>query len=326
MSERRPSNDARVIEHTGKIAIIGAGSVGATIAYAAMLRGIASQIVLIDINQAKAEAEARDLEHGRRFVPNVRIHAGDIEQCAGAQIVVITAGAKQHPGQSRLDLAQVNVEMFREMIPRLAEIVPEAILLIVSNPVDVLTYAATRWHPRGEHLVFGSGTVLDSSRFTSLIAERLGVAVANVHAHIVGEHGESELPLWSSAHVGNISLSHFKVPGGRGLTRADRDAIIAQVRAAAAEIIAAKGATNWAIGLATARILDAVRRDENAVLTVSRVLHDYHGIDDVALSVPCLVNVQGVGEPLDIRFSSDEMEGLTASAQVLKEACHEVGL
>ncbi len=312
--------------HPGKIAIIGAGSVGATIAYATMLRGIATQIVLVDIDEAKAEGEAKDLEHGRRFVPSVRVSAGSLEDCAGSQIVVITAGAKQHVGQSRLELAKVNVEMFREMIPRLAEIAPNAIQLIVSNPVDVLTYAATRWHPKGEYLVFGSGTVLDSSRFTSLIAERLGVSVANVHAHIVGEHGESELALWSSAHVGNISLSHFRVPGGKGLTQGDREAILAKVRSAAAEIIAAKGATNWAIGLATARILDAIRRDENAVLTVSRVLDGYHGISDVSLSVPCLVNGCGVGEPLEIRLSADELEGLKHSAGVLQEACREAGL
>jgi L-lactate dehydrogenase len=321
-----PSKAISAGDDPGTIAVIGAGSVGATIAYAVMLRGVATQIVLVDLNQAKAEGEAKDLEHGRRFVPSVRIRAGGLEACAGSQIIVITAGAKQHPGQSRLELALVNVEMFRDMIPKLAEIAPDAILLVVSNPVDVLTCAATRWHPHGDRRVFGSGTVLDSSRFTSLIAERIGVSVANVHAHIVGEHGESELPLWSSAHVGNISLSHFKVPGGKGLTRADRDEIITKVRSAAAEIIAAKGATNWAIGLAAARILEAIRRDENAVLTVSRVLHDYNGISDVALSVPCLVNAHGVGEPLDIRLSSDELEGLTHSASVLQNACRAAGL
>ncbi len=317
----------RDMEHTGgKIAVIGAGSVGSTIAYAVMLRGLANQIVIIDINRGKAEGEVKDLIHGLRFVPSVRVTAGEIADCRGAEIVIITAGAKQKPGQSRLDLAATNVGIFREMIPAITNVAPGALLLIVSNPVDVLTYAAAKMHPDGAHRVLGSGTVLDSSRFVTLIAERLGVSVRNVHAQIVGEHGESELPLWSSAHVGNIPLHAFRAHGYAALTGHDRSEIVARVRSAAAEIIAAKGATNWAIGLATARIVEVIRRDENAVLTVSRLLQDYHGISDVCLSVPCLVNRNGAEQALPVPMDEAETAGLRASAQVVRDVCRQAGL
>lgn len=308
------------------IVIVGAGSVGATIAYAVMLRGLAPQIILTDINKAKCDAEAKDLNHGRRFVRAVRVRSGAIADCRDAAVVIITAGAKQKPGQSRLDLAAANVQMFRELIPSISAVAPEAVLLIVSNPVDVLTYAAVKMHPGSAGRVLGSGTVLDSSRFVTLIAERIGVSVHNVHAYIAGEHGESELPLWSSAHVGTMRLDEFHPPGHLALSARDRSEIIANVRGAAAEIIAAKGATNWAIGLAVARILEAILRDENAVLTVSRLLENYRGISDVCLSVPCLVNRRGVGDPLPIEMSEAELAGLKASAEVLKQACRQAGL
>jgi L-lactate dehydrogenase len=311
---------------TGRIAIIGAGSVGATIAYALMLRGLAGQIVIIDVNRAKAEGEVKDLNHGLRFVPSVRVSVGEIRDCAGAEIVVITAGAKQKPGQSRLDLAATNVGIFREMIPAITSVAPKALLLVVSNPVDVLTYAAAKMHPDGAHRVLGSGTVLDSSRFVTLIAERIGVSVQNVHAQIIGEHGESELPLWSSAHVGNVSLSEFRAAGHHGLTPEDRSQIISRVRSAAAEIIAAKGATNWAIGLATGRIIEAIRRDENAVLTVSRTLDDYRRISGVCLSVPCIVNRRGAEQALVVPMDDGEISALQASADVVKHACRQAGL
>lgn len=310
----------------GKVAIIGAGSVGTTIAYALMLRGLASHITLIDINRHKAEGEIKDLVHGLRFVPSVRLSAGEVSDCAGAQIVVITAGAKQKPGQTRLDLAATNVAMFRELVPRIVAAAPDALLLVVSNPVDVLTLAATQMHPRGPARVLGSGTVLDSSRFVTLIAERLGVWPQNVHAQIIGEHGDSELPLWSSAHVGNVPLAQFRAHGRPVLGDEDRREIIARVRSAAAEIIAAKGATNWAIGLATARIIEAIRRDENAVLTVSRLLDNYRQMSSICLSVPCLVNRDGAGQVLDVPMNEEEVAALRDSAEVVRAACRAAGL
>ncbi len=307
-------------ESGARVAIVGAGSVGATLAYAVMLRGIASSIVLIDLNRAKCEAEVKDLVHGLRFVPSVRVAAGSLADCAGSRVVIVTAGAKQKPGQSRLDLARTNVAVFRELIPAIADAAPDAIVLVVSNPVDVLTYAAAAWHPGAAGRVFGSGTVLDSSRFVTLIAERIGVSVHNVHAYIVGEHGDSEIALWSSAHVGGIPLHAFQAPGHPALSDEDRSRILGRVRSAAGEIIAAKGATNWAIGLAAARIVEAIVRNENAVLTVSRLIDNAYGISDVCLSMPCLVNSDGAGPPLPIALDEAEAAGLRASADVLRSA------
>lgn len=320
------SESLPTIETSGKIAIVGAGSVGATIAYALMLRGLASQMVMMDTDRAKCEAQVKDLNHGLRFVPSVRIWAGTTADYARADIVVVTAGAKQKPGQTRLDLAQTNVAIFHELIPAIFSAAPETILLVVSNPVDVLTYAATKWHEGEVCRVMGSGTVLDSSRFGTLIAERIGVSVRNVHAYIVGEHGDSELPLWSNARVGYMPLNEFKAPGYRALTEKDKLEIMSQVRSAAAEIIAAKGATNWAIGLAVARIVEAILRDENALLPVSRLLENYYGISDVCLSVPCILNRSGAGQPLPVPMNQTEQDGLQASAEVVKKICDSVGL
>ena len=310
----------------GGIAIVGAGSVGATIAYSIMLQGLASQITLVDVNREKCAAEVKDLVHGLRFVPSVRVRAGEIADCAGAQMVIVTAGAKQKPGQSRLDLTQTNVDIFQQMIPAIAQAAPDAIVLVVSNPVDVLTYAAGKLHGGGPQRIIGSGTVLDTARFVSLLAERVGVNVRNVHAHIVGEHGESELPLWSSAHVANIPLERFE-PAGRGpLTFQERREIVDGVRRAAGEIIAAKGATNWAIGLAAARIVEAILRDENAILTVSRCLDDFHGISDVCLSVPCRVNRAGAHPLCSVVLSDLEHRELTRSGDIVRAAVRSAGL
>lgn len=315
-----------LLQTQGRLAIVGAGSVGATIAYATMIRGLASQIVLIDKNEAKARAEAADLNHGRRFVPNVHVRAGTMADCRGAQIVVVAAGAKQNPGESRLDLTRTNVAIFRELIPAISEVAPEAILLIVTNPVDVLTYAAAHLHHGGPRRVMGSGTVLDSARFVSLISERLGVAPRSIHAYIVGEHGDSELPLWSSADVGATPLHCVKGTRGQCLTDAERREIAEDVRSAAARLIADKGVTNWAIGLASARIIEAIRRDESTLLTVSTMLNDYHGVNDLCLSTPCLVNAHGVEGPMPVPMSEEESAAFRASAETIRHACREVEL
>lgn len=301
-----------------KIAIIGAGSVGTAIAYAALLRGTSSEIALIDVDRARAEAHVEDLNHGALFTPAARISAGGIEDCAAARVVVVTAGAKQKPGQTRLDLAAANAAMFRAMIPAIVRAAPDALLLIVSNPVDVLTYLALKLSGLPEGRVFGSGTVLDSSRLRFLIAQRMRVAVGNVHAYIVGEHGDSEVPLWSTAQVGQVAIGDFHVAGHPALTARDQTEIFESVRTAAARIIAAKGATQWAIGLATTRILEAVLRDEQAVLPVSRLLTDYQGVSDVCLAAPSIVGARGVGAPLMLPLSDAERAGLRRSADVVR--------
>ncbi len=313
-------------ERVSKIAIVGAGSVGATIAYAAMIRGVAKQLALYDINRAKVDAEVLDLNHGLQFVPMATLEGSDdIGVCAGADVVVITAGAKQKPGQTRMELAGANVELCRTLVPRLLKVAPDALLLVVTNPVDVLTYVVQKLSGLPTRRVFGSGTVLDSSRFRFLLARHLDVAVQNVHAFIVGEHGDSELPLWSSATVGGVPLLQWAVPGRARLTEQDRTHIFDNVRNAAYHIIRGKGATNYAIGLATAQILEAVLNDEQRVLPVSSRLEGYLGIDDVCLSVPSIINRTGVEVVLEIPLSEQEREGLRHSADTIRHAIRTLG-
>jgi L-lactate dehydrogenase len=311
---------------TSKIAIIGAGSVGATIAYACLIRGVGKQIVLYDLNKAKVEAEVLDLNHGLQFVPPATVEGSDdLEICRDADVVVITAGAKQKPGQTRMDLAAANADICRKIVPRLVTVAPNAIFLLVTNPVDVITYVTLKLSGLPQQRVLGSGTVLDSSRFRFLIARRLKVAVQHVHAYIAGEHGDSEIPLWSSANVGTVPLHEWAVQGHGKLNVRDRVEIFQNVKQAAYHVIQGKGATNYAIGLATTRILEALLHNENRVLPVSSLLADYHGISDVCLSVPCIVNAAGVDATLPVPLNDAEKAGLHNSANVIREAIRSLG-
>lgn len=304
-----------------KIAIIGAGSVGATIAYASLIRGVSNHLALYDINKPKVESEVLDLNHGMQFVPMASVEGSDeLEVCRNAAVVVITAGAKQKPGQTRMDLAWANATICREIVPKLVALCPDAIFLLVSNPVDVITYITQKISGLPPQRVMGSGTVLDSSRFRFLIARRLKVAVQNVHAYIAGEHGDSEIPLWSSATVANIPLHQWAVQGHGKLSVMDRTEIFQNVKNAAYQIISGKGATNYAIGLATAKILEAILKNENRVMPVSSLLSDYHGISDVCLSVPCIVNARGVDAVLPIPLNEAEESGLQNSAEKIRDA------
>ena len=312
---------------TTKIAVVGAGSVGATAAYACLIRGIARTIAIYDINADKTRAEVLDLQHGLQFVPEATvIGSDDIAVCAGAELVVITAGAKQKPGQTRLELAEANVALSRAIVPRLLEVAPEAILLLVTNPVDVITFAALKFSGLPPERVFGSGTVLDSSRLRLLVAEHCGVAVQNVHAYIAGEHGDSEIPLWSSASIGSVPLLAWDVPGRPALDAADREQISDQVLRFAEEIIRGKGATNYAIGLAAARIVEAVLYNEHRVLPVSSLLYDYVGISDVCLSVPSVVDQTGVESVLPIPLAAEEIDGLRRSADTVRAAIRKLSI
>ena len=311
---------------TSKIAIVGTGSVGATIAYACLIRGVGKQIALFDVNRAKVDSEVLDLNHGLQFVPMATVEGSDdVGVCADADIVVITAGAKQKQGQTRMDLATANADICRKLVPKLLSVAPNAIFLLVTNPVDVITYVTLKLTGLPAHRVLGSGTVLDSSRFRFLIAERCRVAVQNVHAYIVGEHGDSEIPLWSSATIANILLHEWAVPRHGKLTVRDRTEIFQNVKDAAQQIIQGKGATNYAIGLATAKILEALLHDENRVLPVSSLLKDFQGIDDVCLSVPSIVNRSGVEQALPIKLNDAELAGLRNSAEQIKQAIRQVG-
>jgi L-lactate dehydrogenase len=310
-----------------KVAVVGAGSVGATLAYACLVRGVGRTIALYDVNADKTRAEVLDLNHGLQFVPQATVvGSDDIEVCRGADLVVITAGAKQKPGQTRPELAGANVTLCRTLVPRLLEVAPDAILLLVTNPVDVVTYAALKYSGLPSQRVFGSGTVLDSSRLRLLLAEHCGVAVQSVHAYIAGEHGDSEIPLWSSASIGSVPLLAWDLPGRPPLDAATRDEIVRRVIGSAGEIIRGKGATNYAVGLAAARIIEAVLDDQRLVLSVSSLLDGQAGIHDVCLSLPSVVDRLGVDTVLPGPLSQEEAEGLRRSAETVRGVIASLGL
>lgn len=316
------------IARTTKLAIVGAGSVGATIAYAALMRGAARHVALFDIDAAKVEAEALDLGHGIQFGPMAHIEGSDdVAVCAGADVVVVTAGAKQRPGQTRLELAEKTVGLVRSIMPQLCEVAPGAVFVMVTNPVDVVTYAALKTSGLPPERVFGSGTVLDSSRLRYLVAQHCGVAVQNVHAYVAGEHGDTEFPLWSSATIGGVPLLEWPgMPGAGGpLTREVRDRIAGEVVRSAYRIIEGKGATNYAVGLATTRIIEAVLKDEHRVLPVSRLLEGYHGQSDVCLSVPTVVGRAGAQAQIEVPMSADELSDLRRSGEALREVASGLG-
>lgn len=309
-----------------KIALVGAGGVGATVAYASLIRGVGREIALYDINAAKVAAEVLDLNHGLRFTPTASVvGSDDIEVCRGADVVVVTAGAKQAPGESRLDLAGRNVAILRDLVPRLVALSPEAILLLVTNPVDVLTYVALRLSGLPRRQVLGSGTVLDTSRLHYLLAERCGVAVTNVHGYIVGEHGDSEFPLWSSASIGAVPLSEWSNAGGGALDASALEEIGDEVKNAAYRIIAGKGATTYAIGLATTAILQAILTDAHQVMPVSSLQDGIHGLRDVCLSMPSVINRHGVDRVLELPLTDDERTALRTSATTIMETIRAVG-
>ena len=316
--------------------MVGAGGVGAAICFAVLTRGVASRVSLFDIDGPRAEAEVADLSHGLEFVPSATVTGGaNLEVCRGADVVVITAGAKQKPGQSRMDLAAANAAMCRSLVPDLVAVAPHALLLMVTNPVDVVTSVAAQVAGLAPGRVFGTGTVLDTSRFRYLLGRRCGVAVQNVHAYIVGEHGDSELALWSSATIGGIPIADWGGSAGTPLSAEEREALVDEVRTAAHSIIAGKGATTWAIALATARVLEAILRDERRVLPVSAPLTDLR-VDQmprvldglpggaVSLSLPRVVGRDGCGPVLPTPVNEQEQKALAASARQIADALRAV--
>jgi L-lactate dehydrogenase len=313
-----------VVENS-KLTVVGAGSVGASLAYAALIRGSARHVALYDVNTAKVDAEVLDLAHGTPFVGSSTIEGGDdLAVVDGSHVVVITAGAKQEPGQSRLDLAGTNVRILESLLPKLLERAPDAIYMLVTNPCDVLTVAAQKISGLPSNRVFSSGTVLDTARLRWLLAKRAGVSTSSVHAHIVGEHGDTEFALWSSATVGTVPILDWA--HGKGFRRDELDQIAAEVRDAAYRIIQGKGATNHAIGLSGARIVEALLGDESAVLPVSAVLGGVHGVDGVALSVPSIVNSSGVTPLGETPFSDEERRKLQDSADALRSSIASLGI
>jgi len=296
-------------------------------AYALLARGSARTVVLYDVDRAKVEAQALDLAHGIQFMPMATVAGSDdIEIVRDADVVIFTAGAKQKPGQTRLDLAGATTSLVAAVMPKLVEVAPDAVQLIVTNPVDVVTYVALKVSGLPANQVFGSGTLLDTSRLRYLVSLHTGIAVQNVHAYIVGEHGDSQLPVWSSATLGSVPLLDWPGIEGRGpLTAQVREQISDEVKHSAATIIAGKGATNYAVGLAGSRIVEAVLDDEHRIQPVSSLLEGYYGISDVCLSVPSVVGAHGVGERLLAPMSLDEIAALRASADAVRDVARQFG-
>jgi L-lactate dehydrogenase len=306
-----------------KLTVVGAGSVGASVAYAALIRGSARHVALYDISTAKVEAEVLDLAHGTQFTGTSDVVGGDdVSVVEGSSVVVITAGAKQRPGQSRIELAETNASIIRDMMPSLIEAAPDAVYVLVTNPCDVLTVLAAESSGPPHSRIFSSGTVLDTSRLRWKLAERAGVSTSSVHAFIVGEHGDTEFPLWSEARIGPVPILDWETEGHPRMTELELERIAVDVRDAAYAVIRGKGATNYAIGLSSARIVEAVLQDEHAVLPVSTVLHDFHGIEGVALSVPSIVGASGAVPIRNTPFSTEEHALLTRSADALSGVLH----
>lgn len=302
-----------------KVAVIGCGFVGAASAFALLESGLFSEMVLIDVDAERAEGEALDISHGMAFASPMSIYAGTYDDIADAGVIVVTAGVGQKPGETRIDLVHRNVEVFRGIMGEIRARDCGGILLVVSNPVDVLTYAAIRLSGMPESRVIGSGTVLDTARLKQIIGERLEVDPRNVHARILGEHGDSEIIAWSSAHVAGIPLEDFYNMRADGSYDDFRREMTDLVRNAAYEIIRRKKATYYGIALTVKRICEAIVRDEKSVLSVSNVLHGEFGIEDVALSTPCIVGRGGIEGRLPPSLNYAEQQSLKASAALLRE-------
>lgn len=300
-----------------KVAIVGTGCVGSTAAYAMMLDGVVSDIALIDLNKEKAEGEALDLRHGMQFTKSAKIWAGDsYELLEGAKVVVLTAGFAQKPGgETRLDLLTKNVEVFKEIVPKIAEHNKECILLVVSNPLDVLTYTAWKLSGFPSCRVFGTGTVLDTARLRYLLGRHFKISPKDITAYILGEHGDTEFPWWSGANVAGMPLRKFE-----RYSQGVMDQMYANVKNAAYEVINKKGATFYAIGLVIAKIVRAILTDQFRVLTVSSMLENYNGVSDVCLSVPTIVRKNGICDKLDIALDEEEQKLFELSAEKIRKA------
>ncbi len=326
-----PTNAPAIDPRTGgrgtKVAIIGAGAVGSAVTYASMIQGVARHYAMFDINESRVKAEALDIAQGSQFAPVSTVEgSSDIAVIKDSDVVVITAGAKQKPGQSRLELAGATIDIMKSIVPKAVEQAPNAIYLMVANPVDVVTYAGWKLSGLSDGRFFGSGTVLDSSRLRYLVALACGVAPQNVHAYIAGEHGDSEIPLWSSAMVGAVPLLQWgQTVDGKLLDDGVREAIHHDVVRSAYNIIEGKGVTNYAIGISVASILGSIVRDEHRVLPVSSYLEDWLGISDVCMSVPSIVGRAGVGRRLVPVVTPREYDGLRRSADSIRKVARRFG-
>jgi len=309
-----------------KVAVIGCGFVGATSAFSLIQTGLFSEMVLIDANAKKAEGEAMDLSHGSAYLTPMNIYAGTYDDIVDAGIIVITAGANQKPDETRLDLVKKNVQIFKSIIPEIKKRNCEGILLIVSNPVDILTEVALKLSGFPSNRVIGSGTVLDTARLKYVLGKHLQVDPRDVHAYIIGEHGDSELVVWSGAQVAGIHINHFCELRGHFNHEEAMERLAQEVRDSAYEIIERKGATYYGVAVAVKRIATAIVKDEHAVLPVSSLMQGEFGLNDLCLSIPTVIGQNGVEKVVDIYLNNDENDKLQSSARALKEVLDDLDL
>jgi len=309
-----------------RVAVVGLGNVGATFAYALMLSGLAAEIVLIDVNAAKAEGEAMDLSHAVPFSHATNIWAGDYADCAGAAVTVVTAGTAQKPGETRLDLVKRNAAIFGKIIPEVAKHNPDGIILITTNPVDVLTYTSLHDSGLPPQRVFGSGTILDTARFRTLLGRHFRVDPRSVHAWIIGEHGDSEVPVWSLANIAGMKLGDFAKARNCEYEIEQMQQIFRNTRDAAYHIIERKGATYYAVAAGLMRIVEAILRDQYTILSVSSLVENYYGITNVCFSLPTVINRSGIERVLHLQLDESEQNLLRKSAAVLEDTIARLGL
>ncbi len=301
-----------------RVAVVGTGAVGSTFAYALLLSGLASEIVLIDVNRSKAEGEAMDLNHAVPFTHPTRIWAGDYADCAGAAVTVLAAGVPQKPGQTRLECLQANASVWREIVPQISSHNSSGILLVATNPVDVLTYTAWRLSGLPAARVLGSGTILDTARFRFLLSRHFGVDARSVHAFIIGEHGDSEVPAWSLANIAGMRLPDYCHANGLPYEPQTMEKIFESTRDAAYHIIERKGATYYAVAAGLLRITQSILRHQNTVLSVSSLIENYYGISDVCFSLPTVIDRGGIQRVLRLELNEEESSKLRQSAAILR--------
>lgn len=309
-----------------KCAIIGCGFVGTTCAFSLLQSGLFSEMVLIDYDHDKAVGEAMDLNHGLPFAAPMKVYAGDYSDLFDCYLIIIAAGGGQKPNQTRIDLVKQNAEIMKSIIPQITAHNTEAVLLIVSNPVDILTYVAMKTSGFPSNRVIGSGTVLDTARLKYLLGKHLGVDSRSVHAFIIGEHGDSELPVWSSANVSGIDLDGFCDSVSRNCSMHELDDIYAEVKNSAYQIIEKKGATYYAIAMAVAKIAECIVKNQHSVMPVTCLVDNHYGISDVCMGIPAIVGSGGVEKVLDIPLNKNEQASLERSATLLKEVIAQLDL
>lgn len=304
-----------------KVAIIGAGFVGASAAYAMSINNLVSELVLIDVNKEKAYGEALDISHGISFAGNMTIYSGEYSDVKDCDVIVITAGAARKPGETRLDLAKKNTMIMKSIVTEVMKYYNKGVIVSVSNPVDVLAYMTQKWSGLPANLVIGSGTVLDSARFRTHISQALKVDVANIHGYIIGEHGDSQLPLWSATHVAGTKFDEYVSANGLSI---DKEALFTEVKVAGATIIKNKGATYYGIALSINRIVESILKDFNTIMPVGTVLDGQYGLKDVLVNVPTIVGGNGAERVLELNITDEEMKLLKHSAEQVKAIINEV--